>query len=265
MLPREGLGVRKWKTLAAPDDPEVWADVSGMWPTRLGTYEVADFYDSGTAKTATGEAYGAGAGVTAWAFKTLSGTRSYVVADKIWEYSGGSLTDRTNGLTVGDGMMCQYGNITIYARGTSNSLASSSGGNFSALAGSPSAKIVCVQSNAVVAFNTSVSADGWAASDVGDYTNWTTGESASGRILENSGPVTAAVPYGNDIIVFKKDSIFRMTYVGGVVKWTIQKIWHGVGVPEVSTHASCAVSCGDVVFFLGSYDASSTALPAYYV
>lgn len=258
--------MRKWKTYAAPDDPRVWSDVQNMWPTRFGTYESADVYDTGTDKAATGE--GLTTGVSAWAFNTLSGQRCYVVGNKIWEYSGGSLTDRNGALATGhtNGHMCQYGDITIMARGTGASLVSSSGGNFAAIAGAPSAKIVVVHANAVVAFNTSVSADGWAASDVGDYTNWSTGEAASGRILENNGPITAAAPLGNDIIVFKPDGIFKMTYVGGTVKWTIAKLVQGIGcVAEVARMLSPATACGSFIMFPGVAQNIANATEQYFV
>jgi hypothetical protein len=251
--------MRKWKTRAAPDDPNVWSDVSGMWPTTQGTYEVADIYGSPTTLTATGET--PGSGLSAWGFNVLSGQRFYIVGTKIWELSGGTLTDRTGGITVAGGHMCQYGNVSVLARGTSNSLAVSTGGNFSALAGSPSANIVVTQSNALVAFNTSVSSDGWAASDVGDYTNWTTGEASSGRILDHNGPITAAVPFGNDIIVFKADAIFRMTYVGGTVKWQVQKVSEGVGCYDtnITPTYSAAEACGDCIIFLGVLGVSNQA------
>src|SRR6185369_15423878 len=181
--------MRKWKTQAAPDDPNVWSAVSCMWPTRYGTYETSDFYDAGTDKTATGETAGIGAGNAAWCFNTLSGQCCYIFgAAKIWQYASGSLTDRTAALGATWGKSAtQYGNITLAVHGSG--LIASSGGNFALVAGSPIAQIVVTQSNAVVAFNTSVSTDGWAASDVGDYTNWTTNEAASGRILDGNGPI----------------------------------------------------------------------------
>lgn len=246
--------MRKWQDLAAPDDPGSWFDVSDMWGTGRGTYETADGFGTETSTTATGES----SLNAAWAFKGLSGDRAYLVGTKIWQVNTSTmaLTDRTGGITIGTGlMMAQYGDITVLARGTSNSLASSSGGNFSALAGSPSAKFVCVQSNAVLAFNSSTSSDGWHASDVGDYTNWSTGEAASGRILENNGPITAAVPYGNDVYVFKADSIFRMTYVGGTVKWQVQKVVHGVGCFDPLSGAwggNYAVATNRGILFLGN-------------
>ena len=263
--------MKKWKTLANPADASAWADVSNMWPTGRGSYEVADCYPaSATSITATNEDV---VMISAWAFNTLSGARAYYFGEYLWELTDFSTAvDRTGALganaisnTNGGGHACQYGDVTIVTRGTTGSLIYSTGGNFAALAGSPSAKIVCVQSNCVVAFNTSANSDAWAASDVGDYTNWTTGEAASGRILENNGPITAAVPFGNDILVFKKDSIFRMTYVGGVIKWQIQKVWSGIGCAQGGGGGYCpAVATSRGVFFCGGTN-YSTSRYLYYI
>lgn len=254
--------MKKWRNKAAPDDPDSWADVSCMWPTPQGTYEVADFYSTSSSLTATGETSGGvGSGLSAWAFRSLTGPRVYVVGAKIWELSGGTLTDRTGGLTLGSPrVMTQFGSATILARGTTQSLAVSTGGNFSAIAGSPSAVIVVIQSNAVVAFNTNTSVDGWAASDVGDHTNWSTGESASGRILDHAGPITAAVPFGNDILVFKQDAIYRMTYVGGTVKWQLQRIWEGIGAAG-SEGINPIEACGDCVIYTGRPSSNALFTP----
>ena len=235
--------MKKWKTLANPADPSIWADVSNMWPTGRGSYETADYYAASADITATNES---GPLISAWAFSGITESRIYVIGEYIWQLDTAltTATDRTGALGANavasgtGGHACQYGNVSIIARGTAASLIYSTGGNFAALAGSPSARFVVVQSNALVAFNTSANADAWAASDVGDYTNWTTGEAASGRILENNGPITGAIPYGNDIIVFKEDSIFRMTYVGGVVKWQIQRIYNGIGMADRQWYGS---------------------------
>lgn len=226
----------KWMNLAEPDAPGVWYDVDDMWPTKRGSYETAD-YSSATSYSA----LSANAVIYAFAGQALTGKREYLIADsgagagagKIWELTGGALVDRTGGVTagaIGTPMMAMYGSIVILVNGVSQPTVSSSGGNFSALAGAPRAEIVVVQSNAVVCFNTNANVDGWHASDVGDYTNWTTGESASGRIITTPGPILAAVPFGRDILVFKSSAIYRMTYVGGVVKWQISIAWNGLGV-----------------------------------
>ena len=226
--------MRRWQDLAAPDDPGSWYAVSNMWPTKRGTYETAD---TSSATSVTGSS--ADAVLYAFTARNIAGTvLEYVQqASKIWQYSGGTLTDRTGGVSVTSaGMMAQYGNVTIFAQSASVVTTFATGGNFAALAGAPNAEIVVVQSNAVLLFNTSASADGWAASDVGDYTNWTTGEAASGRILEVPGPIMGAVSYGADVLVFKKSAIFRMTYVGGTVKWQIQLVWKGLGLGGEATY-----------------------------
>lgn len=251
--------MRKWRSLANPCDSSAWLDMNGMWPTGRGSYECCDQHTSLNTATASGEI---GQCVSAWCFRTLGAARSYYIGKYLWEYvaSTNTATDRTGALgantvsaTTG-GHACQYGDITIIARGTSANLISSSGGNFASIAGAPSARFVVTQSNCVVAFNTSANADEWVASDVGDYTNWTTGEAASGRILENNGAITGACAFGNDILVFKGDSIFRMTYVGGTIKWQIQPVWRGVGLYDTAVAGgSACVATSRGVFFCGGY------------
>ena len=227
--------MRRWQNLAAPDDPGSWYDVDGFWPTKRATYERVHF---GVATNLT--ATGAGTVVYAFVGATLTGSVEYVVdTAKLWQYSGGTLTDRTNGVTIGSyPMMVQYGNVTICVMGASAATCNATGGNFSALAGAPNGEIVVAQSNAVLIFNTNAAADGWAASDVGDYTNWTTGEAASGRLIQTPGPITAAVTFGDSVIVFKPSSIYRMRYVGGAVKWAVELLHPTIGCSE--TGASSA-------------------------
>lgn len=241
--------MRKWQNLAAPDDPNSWSDLDGFWPTPRGTYETVDFL-TGTDITASS----ASAPVYAFAGKTVSAVTplvEYVVdSAHIWSYSGGALTNVTNSVAISSNpQMTQFGNVTIAVFGNAAVTSKNSlGGNFSALAGAPKATYVCVQSNVVLAFNTDTSPDGWAASDVGDHTNWTTGEAASGRIFQEPGPITGAVPFGNDVIVFKANSIYRMTYVGGLVKWSVSLLWVGQG--NQSNFTPCAGSSG--ILFQGT-------------
>lgn len=226
---------RRLQDLAPPDDPGSWSALRNFWPTRRG-YETADF-STGTSKTATDS----GPVIYAFAGKGLSASFEWVItrgsAPKIWEYSGGSLTDRTNGVSVGGvggPMMAMYGNINICVMGVGTATVSATaGGNFSALAGAPQGEIVLVCRNAVLILNTDTSVDGWAASDVGDYTNWSSGEAASGRLIDTPGPIVAACVWGDAVYVFKTSSIYRGTYVGGVVKWRWEVVWQGVGASGI--------------------------------
>lgn len=259
--------MRKWQDLAAPDDPNSWYAISNMWPTKRGTYEAADTSTSTEIATAA-----TAAAIYAFAARTLSSSREYVVTPtKIFQYSGGALTDRTGGVAISFPMMAQYGDATICAMGVGAATSSSTGGNFAALAGSPNGEIVVICRNAAVIFNTNTSADGWAASDVGDYTNWSTGESASGRIVDSPGEIMAAAVLNNDIIVFKRSAIYRMTYVGGVVKWQVQLAWAGMGCyPVITSNAKYQVAvCASGVAFngaianLGTNAASAVSLQIY--
>jgi len=252
--------MRKWQNLAAPDDPNSWFDVLGMFPTSRGTYKTINPYTetSASASGATDVSY-------AFAANTLSSTVEWVVdTAKIWLYSAGTYTDKTNGVTVGSyPHMAQYGNVTICAMGAANAtIASTSGGNWAAISGAPNGEIVVVQSNAVLIFNTNTSTDGWAASDVGDYTNWTTGEAASGRLIATPGPVTAAVAFGGSVYAFKTNAIYRLTYVGGPVKWAVELVRFGLGCSILGTAETrlkySVASSGNFMLFVAPGETSLT-------
>lgn len=262
--------MRKWQNLAAPDDPGSWYDVDGVYPTKRGTYRRVEFGE-GTETAASG----AGTVLYAFAAGRLAGVSEYIVdSAKIWEYVS-SFTDRTGGVTIGTyPMMAMYGNVAICVMGAGNPTvkATAAGGSFSALAGAPQGEIVVVQSNAVLILNTNTAVDGWAASDVGDYTNWTTGESASGRLIATPGPIMAAVAFGDSVIVFKSSSVYRMRYVGGAVKWTTELLHSGVGCsltgyPSTTVtyekYSACASPAG--ILFLGPGDIASGLSAAWWM
>ena len=221
--------MRAWKNLAAPDDPTAWYDVNNMMPTPRGSYMTIP-PTLGTARTATG----AGTVIIGFMADTLSSYVEWVFdSSKIWYFDGVSTyTDRTNSVAIGSNPFpIQYGNITICAMGVGNAtVASTSGGNFAALAGAPQAEILAVCRGAVLAFNTNTSTDGWAASDVGDHTNWTTGESASGRLLDTPGPIRAAITLDDSVYVFKGRGVYRGWYTGNAVKWAWDLINPDIGV-----------------------------------
>lgn len=236
---------RKWVPIAdntiggqgiggIPDDPQAWSDVNEMWPVQGGGYSVCDQYSAAATRTATGETVGDTR--LAFAAGTPTGTVSYVVSGtKIWQVDSGgaAVTDRTGGVSFGLGpRMAQYGNVTVCCMSTSAAVVTATpGNNFAALSGAPNAVIPVVQSNVLLLFNTSTDKDGWAASDVGDYTNWSTNEAASGRLLQTPGPILGAVAFRDSVYAFKRGSIYRGDYVGGVVKWSWQLVSrrHGLG------------------------------------
>lgn len=268
--------MKKWQDLAPPDDPNSWYDMNGFWPTERGTYETCDAY--GTADVT---ATSAGTPVYAWcanATPSANYNPEYILdGSKIWQYQTLSgATDRTGTAaypTLTDSIQfIQYGVVTIGCMGATRTGPTGGGlpgadtiyttgatSNFAVLSGAPRAMCGCVQSNAVLLFWTenagggNIAEDGYAISDVGDYTNWTTGEATSGRLISTPGGVTAAIPFNNAVYVFKDSgagdgSIYRLTYVGGVVKWATELLHQGVGCK----YFKMAAAGKDGILFLGS-------------
>ena len=257
--------MRKWQDLAPPDDPNSYHDVDGVWPTNRGTYESADFQ--------TGTQYGAAGArnpIYAFSANTFSGSAVEFMIDGgfIWQWNFG-LTDRTGGVTVGgEPMMAQFGNVTICAMGSANATVSANGGNFAAIAGAPKAEIVVCQSNCVLLFNTDLSSGGYAISDVADYTNYVTGEAVSGLLYQTPGPVTAAVAFADYVLVFKRNSMYRMRYIGGFLKWSVELVSANVGCRDsadimLSKYYACAGATG--VLFSGFYDLKPVSRATSYI
>ena len=262
---------RKWQDLAPPDDPGSWYDVDGVWPTNRGSYETADFNTSTdyAASAAGSVSYAFSAGVT----DTSAVNREYVVTStKIWQYdptAGSVMTDRTGGVGVGGrGMMAQFGNATIAVMGSplgalpGVATSYSTGGNFAALAGAPQGNTVLIAFNAAWIFNTDTGSDCFEMSDVGDYTNWATGEWFAGQVFDGVGPINAAVEFGGPVYSFKMDSIHRHRYVGGTVKVATDQVWSGLGCG--SRNAACAGATGILFQGYAKSDTGSPPVPFYW-
>jgi hypothetical protein len=93
-------------------------------------------------------------------------------------------------------------------------------------------------------------------SDVGDYTNWSSGEWFAGQIYDGAGPIYAMVEFGGPVYSFKHDSIHRSRYVGGSVKVDTQQVWSGAGC----SHRNGAAAGATGILFAG-YTKSDTGSP----
>ncbi len=265
--------MKKWQNLAPPDDPNSWYDVDGFWPTNRGSYESADFLTGATfTATSTDEV------VAAWRGKTTSTSAinpRYIVdlSGKIWQFSGGALTDRTGAAAFGTApraQFAQYGSVTIAVLGSTRSGSITGGAtvfttaptvNFAALAGAPAGESITIVSNAVLITNTS-NKDGWAASDVGDYTNWSTNEAASGQIFFPAGPILSLVEFNGAGYAFKQNSIHRLRYVGGAVKWLVEKVFEGAGCGDYNS--ACSGEYGILFAGYAKTDTGSPTVPMYW-
>ena len=238
-----------------PDTPETWRVCDGFHPDRNGVYRTGFMAAdttlwSGGALDAymTGRAYQPAAGGTG-----IVMCRPHTGASQVWQvYSGSSWSDRTGtaGNAFGPSAIAQYGNITLVGDGSGLRYRDATGtSNFATVSGGPVCNIVLVTPrNIVVAFYGS--SDAWYASDVGDYTNWATGEYATGNLRQTPGNVTAAAVFGNDVIALKDRGVYRGQYVGGQVKWAWDLVpggeHYGAFGPE------CATNAAGALYFLGN-------------
>jgi hypothetical protein len=244
--------MRKYLPYAPNGMQGVWYWVNGLTPTVAGTYAVQTMHSQAVASGPSTP----GTTLGAWCALIQAGTAvGYIgTTTKLYLWDGAStFTDKSKGggytNTATDWSFAQYGNITIATNGVNTPQFRDSSGSsaFADLTAAPISAIVTCQSNAVLFFNQSGTADGWYASDVGDYTNYTTGEAANGRLIQTPGPITAAIPFADYVLVFKKNAVFRVRYVGGVIKWSTEVLCIGRGAWNM--HDVC--NCGDIVVFSG--------------
>lgn len=238
-----------------PDTPEVWQTCDGFHPDVNGVYRTGWVHGSGTAVTANTDfvvgryVYDAAAYFEERIAVTC-GSSSGPTAAQV--FAGG--TDRSGASTPRPSYnqgIAAYGNIVLISTALSGAIASrtiSAAANFADVASTPGADILLVNPlNIVIGLRTDAGLDGWATSDVGDYTNWTTLEAASGNLRQTPGQITAGVILGNDVIAFKRHGVYRGTYVGGTLKWQWQLLHAEYG----AWGPGLAITAEDRVYFMG--------------
>lgn len=239
--------MRKWNPgFYSMFDTNYYASVLNAIPTTDGGYKTVRQCSPFTSGTTTF----AGGAIAAYVFQKVDGTARLfaATATRINELTGAATwTDRSKGgaayTTVLTGWTAtQYGDSTIYASIENAIQVSSTAAAFADLAGSPpKAKIVLSQTLAVGLFNyndgVNTYPDGWWFSDIGASTTWTPGaanQAANGRLLQTPGPITAAIPFKNEVIAFKANAMYRMTYVGRPAIWQVQLFDKQIGCSSQS-------------------------------
>lgn len=249
--------MRKWVPYGDHRRSDAWIGLTNFYPTSRGSYRTAPTFIA-LGNAAAGPA-SPGTTLKAWVGYTVAGTANTVVGTSTKLYvanslAAGTFTDRTKsgGYTATQWAFAQYGNITIAANGTDNTQWRNATGSsaFADLAGAPKCNHLVVQSNVLLALGIAGSENAWAASDVGDYTNWSTGDAVTTTpILARPGPITAAIAFKDVVLVFKRNAIFQMRYVGSPIYWTVDLICDGKGV--VGPGSVC--NCGEFVVFSGDH------------
>ncbi len=234
---------------ADPSTPGVLPYVENVMPTTDGVRAAPSLADSGAAALA---ARCRGAVVA----QDLSANRRVYAgtSTKLYELTGStSWTDRTRAVggdyalgTDDRWSFAQFGNSTLAATPTAV-IQRSTGGAFANVSGSPQAKIIVAASGFVVAFNTSSNADGWYCSAYLDDTDWSLSvatQCVSGRLVGGVGPITAALRFGDDIVVYKATSMWLGRYVGAPAVWQFTQVSNDVGC--VGQDAVCDTPFGHI-------------------
>lgn len=252
--------MRKWKPYCNPRDSSAWYSVSQAYPTSQGTYRAMCGFESKGAITTTSPGT-----MLRWAVFDRLGSGSVIgTSTKLYVNKDASLpangpawfdTSVSGGYSASDWSFALFGNVILAVNGSGGvtmqawtRTGSFAGTVFAAVSGAPQAAVIVVQSNAVLAFNTSggTNGDDFAASDVGDHTNWSTGDAvASTAIRHRPGQILDAVAFQDYVLAFKGSSIYRLRYVGGVVKWAVELVADGLGVANYGT----IVNTGARVYF----------------
>lgn len=242
----------------APDlpatTPGILVACNNIFPTVRGIGSPPTFValSSGTLDSSTV----VGAAQVAQADGTLK--RYIGTGAKLWESDGSTaLTDRSGtaySASITQGWsFCSFGDVVLAAN-KGNTIQKANAGSFSDLSGAPKAAIVLnvgpPSSPFIMALNYddgTNTPDGWFCSGISDYTTWnsTAAQSVNGRLLEPTGPFTAAVPFRDGLIAWKQNAMYLGTYVGSPVVWQWNRIASDIGC----CGKNMAVVAGDVAYF----------------
>ena len=153
--------------------------------------------------------------------------------------------------------MTMFGNAALVS-GYFNRIqqaSSASGWTFSEVADAPKAKVIVSASNFVLAFGTNESAygeqgDRWWCSAINDHSSWTPSlstQATTGRIVQDGGGFTAALPLGQNVIAYKDRAMFVGSYVGSPVVWQ----WDRVPGYAGAAGPGCVCDIGGAHFIVG--------------
>lgn len=208
-----------------PTTPGAITDCDNIVPYDAGNRAASSPVDVGLAALA---AACQGSAVT----RDLSGNSRLFAGTsaKLYEASGSSWTDVSSGgysLSADDRWRYAiFGNSSL-AVCPSVGLQLSNSGAFAAVAGAPKAKCLVVCKGFVLLFATNEgtygdSPDRWWCSEYLNASGWTPAVSTqctTGRLIEGSGPITAALRMGDTVVAYKDRAIFVGQYVGAPSVW----------------------------------------------
>lgn len=184
--------------------------------------------------------------------RQLTGSSRFfgATASNIYEASGTTWSSVGSGYTLGTDnrwSFVGYGD-SVLASNPSTGIVRSTGLGFSAVAGAPKAKCLVSARGFVLAFATNEgtygdSPDRWWCSALYNETDWVPSvstQSNTGRLIEGSGAITAAVRFGDQVVAYKARAMFLGHYAGSpsVWGWTVVSFDVGCVGPEAAADTS---------------------------
>lgn len=167
--------------------------------------------------------------------RTIAGTQTH-----LYELNATSWDDVSAGTYTGSSenrwMFAQFGNVAVATNDTER-LQFSTAATFATISGAPIARILVAAENFLLAFDTNEatfgdSPDRWWCSAFQDHSSWTasvTTQATSGRLIGGGGQITAAARFGQQVIAYKRNSMFVGQYVGPPVVWQWDSVPGDIG------------------------------------
>lgn len=146
------------------------------------------------------------------------------------------------------------GSVSLVANGVDPVAASTDQTQaFDTITGAPVAHRLVTASGFAMALGYGNEPSAWWCSGLFDYTTWTPDQgtqAANGILYQTPGAITAGVNYNDDVIVFKRDAVYRGRFVGVPNIWEWDVLSDAVGC--VNQDAVCVTPNG--VLFAGLAD-----------
>ena len=188
-------------------------------------------------------------------------------ATKLYEVVSNAWTDRTRA-SGGDytaasdirWRFAQFGNVSLAAI-KSDVLQSSTSGAFANLT-APKASIVETVNQFVFLFDTNEGTFGdspqrWWCSAIGSETDWVPAvatQCATGTLLSAPGKITAGRRFGDGIIAYKQNSMYRGIYVGAPAIWEFTQVPGEIGALSQETVVNIGTLSDPRHIFMGADD-----------
>lgn len=257
----------------APDfpirTPGLLYDVNSFVPDVSGNYVTAPV---ALIKTITASGATAGPVIAGFAVRSPGTPLNtgpdifYGTLNKLLDASSVDVTGATSFSmsSTGGWSFCAYGANVLAANGKDliRYRDITSGSNFTAIAGSPDAQVILTHENAIVALGGLTNPQGWACSDVGDFTQWSAAPNNgadSGTLYGGTGgPITAGTTWGKVAIAFKQGAMYggvRVDEIDQAIHW--ETIDDQIGCVGLNAHVKTElgiifVSKRDILLYDGS-------------